>query len=55
MKKIVRKWSVLFILFAQTAVLSAVTLLCVLPMSCKLSEEGIVFVGGDFVLRFSKR
>ena len=49
MKKIVRKWSVLFILFAQTAVLSAVTLLCVLPMSCKLSEEGIVFVGGDFV------
>lgn len=49
MKKIIKKWSVLFILFAQTAVLSAVTILCVLPMSCKLSEEGIVFVGGDYI------
>lgn len=43
-----KKWSIPFILFLQTMVLSSITILCVLPLSCKVSEEGIAFVGGDY-------
>lgn len=42
-------WDELFILLAQTLVLTGVTLLCVIPFSCRISEEGIIFVGGDYV------
>ena len=38
-----------FILLIQTVVLVSVTVLCVVPVSCKVSEEGILFVGGDYV------
>ena len=37
------------ILAAQTLILVLVTLFCVAPISCKLTEEGIRFVGGDYV------
>ncbi len=37
-----------FILMAQAVFLVAVTLFCVVPFSCKLTEEGIRFVGGDY-------
>ena len=43
-----KKWSIPLILFAQTFVLTSITILCVLPLSCKVSEEGVVFVGGDY-------
>ncbi len=39
----------ILILFTQTVVLTAITLLCVVPFSCRISEEGITFVGGDYV------
>ncbi len=37
-----------FILMIQTVILIFVTLFCVVPFSCKLTEEGIRFVGGDY-------
>lgn len=39
----------LLILLAQTLILTLVTLLCVVPFSCRVSEEGITFVGGDYI------
>ena len=42
-----RKWSNVLILLVQTLVLTGITVLCVVPLSCKVSEEGIIFVGGD--------
>lgn len=51
MKKIKIKpaLSGILILLAQTVLLTAITLLCVVPFSCRVSEEGITFVGGDYV------
>lgn len=43
------RWKGPLILLLQTFVLTAVTLLCVIPFSCRVSEEGIIFVGGDYV------
>ena len=43
-----KKLGPVLILFAQTCVLCAVTLLCVLPVSCRLTEEGIVMLTGDY-------
>ena len=43
------RWKGLGILLAQTFVLTLVTVLCVIPFSCRVSEEGIIFVGGDYV------
>ena len=43
-----KKWSNVWLLMAQTFILTAVTLFCVAPLSCKISEEGIIFVGGDY-------
>ena len=37
------------IIFLQTFLLTAFTLFCVIPFSCRVSEEGIVFVGGDYL------
>ena len=37
------------LLLLQTLLLVTLTLLCVVPFSCKVSEEGIIFVGGDYV------
>ncbi len=37
------------ILLVQTFLLTALTLFCVVPFSCRVSEEGIVFVGGDYI------
>lgn len=42
------KLKVVLILVFQAMVLTAVTLFCVVPFSCKLTEEGIVFIGGDY-------
>lgn len=36
------------ILLVQTFLLTAITLFCVIPFSCRVSEEGIIFVGGDY-------
>ena len=36
------------ILAVQVILLTAITLFCVMPFSCRLTEEGIVFVGGDY-------
>ena len=36
------------ILAVQVIVLTAITFFCVMPVSCRLTEEGIVFVGGDY-------
>ena len=47
--KFCKKWNGVLILLVQTVVLTAVTLFCVIPFSCKISEEGIIFVGGDYV------
>lgn len=44
-----RTWNAFFVLLTQTLVLTAVTLMCVIPFSCRVSEEGIIFVGGDYV------
>ena len=44
-----KKWKGLCILLGQTLLLTVVTLLCVIPFSCRVTEEGIVFVGGDYV------
>lgn len=43
-----KKWSSLLILLAQTVFLSSITVFCVLPSSCKVTEEGVIFVGGDY-------
>jgi len=43
-----KKYGSIIILLAQTLILCAVTLFCVNPFSCKVSEEGIIFVGGDY-------
>ncbi len=43
-----KKLGPVLILAAQTVVLCVMTLLCVLPLSCKLTEEGIIFIGGDY-------
>ena len=42
------KLKVVLILAFQAMILTAVTLFCVVPFSCKLTEEGIVFIGGDY-------
>ncbi len=39
----------ILILLLQTLALTFITILCVLPFSCKVTEEGIIFVGGDYV------
>ena len=44
-----KNWKVVFILALQTLLLSALTILCVVPFSCRVSEEGIMMVGGDYV------
>ncbi len=36
------------ILSVQVLLLTAITIFCVMPFSCRLTEEGIVFVGGDY-------
>ena len=43
-----KKWGNVWILFLQTLILTSVTVFCVAPFSCKISEEGIIFVGGDY-------
>ena len=43
-----KKWGGLFILFVQTIALVSITLFCVLPFSCRVTEEGIIFTGGDY-------
>lgn len=43
-----KKLSGVLLLLLQTLMLVALTLLCVIPFSCRVSEEGIVFVGGDY-------
>ena len=48
MKFSLRKWSNVLILAAQVIILVFLTLLCVIPFSCKVSEEGIRIVGGDY-------
>ena len=48
MKFFLRKWSNALILAAQVIILVFLTLLCVIPFSCKVSEEGIRIVGGDY-------
>ena len=47
-----KKWGNVLLLGFQTIVLCVVTLLCVIPFSCKVSEEGIIFVGGDYTSPF---
>ena len=47
-----KKWGNVLLLGFQTIVLCVVTLLCVIPFSCKVSEEGIIFVGGDYASPF---
>lgn len=44
-----KNWKVVFILAVQTLALSAITILCVVPFSCRVSEEGIMMVGGDYL------
>lgn len=44
-----KKWGSIVILCMQTVFLVGVTLFCVIPVSCKVSEEGILFTGGDYV------
>ena len=44
-----KKWKGIFILFVQTCLLVSLTLFCVLPFSCRVTEEGIIFTGGDYV------
>ena len=36
------------LLAVQTILLAAITIFCVTPVSCRITEEGIVFVGGDY-------
>lgn len=43
-----KNFRTIFIMIIQTLTLTAVTVLCVVPFSCRVSEEGIVFVGGDY-------
>lgn len=43
-----KRWKTVFILLIQTLLLSALTLLCVVPFSCRVSEEGIILLGGDY-------
>lgn len=51
MKKIIRNPGVggILLLILQTVLLTVITLLCVIPFSCRVSEEGITFVGGDYI------
>lgn len=44
-----KKWGSLVILLVQTVFLVGIIVFCVVPVSCKVSEEGILFVGGDYV------
>lgn len=37
-----------FLFFAQTSILSAITVFAVIPFSCKVSTEGIQIIGGDY-------
>ena len=39
----------ILLLILQTVLLTVITLLCVIPFSCRVSEEGITFVGGDYI------
>ncbi len=43
-----KKWGTVLLLMVQTFVLCSVTVFCVVPFSCKVSEEGIILVGGDY-------
>ena len=43
-----KKLGPVFLLLAQTCVLCAVTLFCVAPVSCRITEEGIVMLTGDY-------
>lgn len=43
-----KKLEAVIVLFVQTILLSAVTVFCVVPFSCRVSEEGIILVGGDY-------
>lgn len=51
MKKIIRNSGLggILLLILQTVLLTIITLLCVIPFSCRVSEEGIIFVGGDYI------
>lgn len=51
MKKIIRNPGLggILLLILQTVLLTVITLLCVIPFSCRVSEEGITFVGGDYI------
>ena len=42
-----KKTGPVLLLFVQTVVLTALTLFCVAPVSCRTSEEGIVMLAGD--------
>lgn len=44
-----KKYSVVLVLMAQVVVLTLLTLFMVVPVSCKLTEEGIRFTGGDYL------
>ena len=43
-----KKLGPVLLLFAQTCVLCAVTIFCVAPVSCRITEEGIVMLTGDY-------
>ena len=43
-----KKLGPVFLLLAQTCVLCAVTIFCVAPVSCRITEEGIVMLTGDY-------
>ncbi len=43
-----KKLGPVLLLLAQTFVLSAVTIFCVAPVSCRATEEGIVMLTGDY-------
>ena len=51
MKKIIRNPGLggILLLILQTVLLTVITVLCVIPFSCRVSEEGITFVGGDYI------
>lgn len=44
-----KTWKYLCILIVQTLLLTFLTILCVVPLSCRVSEEGIMLLGGDYV------
>lgn len=46
---IMKRWKYLCILILQTLLLTLITILCVVPLSCRVSEEGIMLLGGDFI------